>query len=694
MPCARRPRRRPRRHVPGHARRCLGRARVADPPARGRRRADRLRLGGRRLRRRRGASRLLRRHGGTWADRSPWGATSQRRAAVRPGAGVPSRRRTPRSGRAALGLARALAATTLDASPTACDASASPATPIPILPAVCAILQVASEGPLVDTFLDGDDLARPRAARRSTARWLAGGPVDERRLRLGGRAQRHRRTTRTWRSSGARERARADAPVRGDDPRARVPRHRRTEAAARPRPRRRSPPSSGPTGAICTTFSSGNSHTDTMLTVRALRDARGSRNRRARVRDERRVDRPRRRGRLPREHRQRGRARGRMDARSDRWRGRRRRGARGGDGPLRRELLGDRGRRVDGGARMTVVHYLNQFFAGLGGEEAADHEPVRLEGPQGPGQGARGRRASTSTSRSRAATTGSASTRTTVSRRCSAGSTRRDADVVDLRSVVRLGPVRLRVRCAGARGRAARHPGRGGDDAPTRRACSRARAQRTSCRRPRTWRACAMRVPVVASLASRLAAGEPVGTPDEEGYLPRGLRVNVRSDALGAERAVELLLAKLGGEVRTEIEPPSDRVAPPRAARRRCRRVVALVTEAGCVPQGNPDRLPTRHANVWLRYPIGDRRRARARGVRLGARGLRHHRGEPRPEPARAAGRGARPRRARAVRPGPRRVLHDERRATRRSRSRRGMGQEIGAEIREAGVGAVILTGT
>ena len=31
---------------------------------------------------------------------------------------------------------------------------------------------------------------------------------------------------------------------------------------------------------------------------------------------------------------------------------------------------------------------------------------------------------------------------------------------------------------------------------------------------------------------------------------------------------------------------------------------LALVTEAGCVPQGNPDRLPTRHANVWLRYPL------------------------------------------------------------------------------------------
>ncbi|MFI5392839.1 MAG: glycine/betaine/sarcosine/D-proline family reductase selenoprotein B, partial [Myxococcota bacterium] len=35
---------------------------------------------------------------------------------------------------------------------------------------------------------------------------------------------------------------------------------------------------------------------------------------------------------------------------------------------------------------MTIVHYLNQFFAGLGGEESAGHEPVRLDGPQGPGR--------------------------------------------------------------------------------------------------------------------------------------------------------------------------------------------------------------------------------------------------------------------------------------------------------------------
>ena len=34
---------------------------------------------------------------------------------------------------------------------------------------------------------------------------------------------------------------------------------------------------------------------------------------------------------------------------------------------------------------MKVVHYLNQFFGGVGGEEFADTPPNFLEGPVGPG---------------------------------------------------------------------------------------------------------------------------------------------------------------------------------------------------------------------------------------------------------------------------------------------------------------------
>jgi glycine reductase complex component B subunit gamma len=36
---------------------------------------------------------------------------------------------------------------------------------------------------------------------------------------------------------------------------------------------------------------------------------------------------------------------------------------------------------------VRAVHYLNQFFAGLGGEEAAETPPTRLDGAVGPGRG-------------------------------------------------------------------------------------------------------------------------------------------------------------------------------------------------------------------------------------------------------------------------------------------------------------------
>jgi glycine reductase len=212
---------------------------------------------------------------------------------------------------------------------------------------------------------------------------------------------------------------------------------------------------------------------------------------------------------------------------------------------------------------------------------------------------------------------------------------------------------------------------------------------------PTTANVAGMRVavPVVASLASRLAAGTLVRSAEEEGYLPRGLRVNVRSEALGAERAIELVLAKLGGDVRSEIEPPTDRVAPPDPLGDPSGALVALVTEAGCVPQGNPDRLPTRHANVWLRYPIGDRAELAPEDY------LSVHAGFDTTEANRDPNRLVPLDAARAlVEAGRIGRIHDEFFTTTGvdtpvAVSTR-MGQEIGVELRNAGVDAVILTGT
>jgi glycine reductase complex component B subunit alpha and beta len=138
----------------------------------------------------------------------------------------------------------------------------------PDLPAVCAVLQVASEGPLVDTFLYGSPLGGlvptlldPMevldgalvngtydwpSVRNATASYQEGRLIrellaaDGKRLRFAGLIL----------ALGYLDTA--DDKQRSALQTARLARLIGAEAA------------------ICTTFSSGNSHTDTMLTVRAL----------------------------------------------------------------------------------------------------------------------------------------------------------------------------------------------------------------------------------------------------------------------------------------------------------------------------------------------------------------------------------------------------------------------------------------
>ena len=70
------------------------------------------------------------------------------------------------------------------------------------------------------------------------------------------------------------------------------------------------------------------------------------------------------------------------------------------------------------------------------------------------------------------------------------------------------------------------------------------------------------------------------------------------------ERSGGPLSDLLGGETRTEVGGGLDRVEPPAAVPDLSQALVALVTEAGCVPQGNPDRLPSVRAQGWFRYEL------------------------------------------------------------------------------------------
>ena len=115
-------------------------------------------------------------------------------------------------------------------------------------------------------------------------------------------------------------------------------------------------------------------------------------------------------------------------------------------------------------------------------------------------------------------------------------------------------------------------------------------------------------VKVMAPLGLKLAKGEMIGASAEEGYLPNGIRVNFFEEKRGAERAVDMLLKKLKGEeFTTEFPMPDfDRVTPNPAVKDMSKAKIALVTSGGIVPKGNPDHIESSSASKFGKYDIKD----------------------------------------------------------------------------------------
>jgi betaine reductase len=257
---------------------------------------------------------------------------------------------------------------------------------------------------------------------------------------------------------------------------------------------------------------------------------------------------------------------------------------------------------------LRVVHVINQFFAGRGGEEAADAPPFELEGSVGPGKlidrllADRGKVVAT----------------------VACGDTY-FGDHPDMASDAVLQLV-LRHQPDGVVCGPAFLAGRYGVACLT--VAEALESQGIPCitgmhsDNPAIGTVPHTRVYVVATgpnavgmapamesivgLLTKRIAGEPIGSPAEEGYLPRGVRINAMRDQTAAARAIGQLRRKLAGEsFETEIPlPVYDRVPPTSMSRPLKNARIALVTEAGVVPAGNPDRLESARATHWFKYPL------------------------------------------------------------------------------------------
>lgn len=113
-------------------------------------------------------------------------------------------------------------------------------------------------------------------------------------------------------------------------------------------------------------------------------------------------------------------------------------------------------------------------------------------------------------------------------------------------------------------------------------------------------------LPAIAKFAQKVASSAEIGTPDEEGYIERGVRVNMFAKERGATRAVNMLVAKLKGkEFTTEYPMPAfDRVAPNQPVADMKKAKIAIVTSGGTVPKGNPDRIESSSAQKYGKYDI------------------------------------------------------------------------------------------
>lgn len=113
-------------------------------------------------------------------------------------------------------------------------------------------------------------------------------------------------------------------------------------------------------------------------------------------------------------------------------------------------------------------------------------------------------------------------------------------------------------------------------------------------------------LPVLGKFALKIARNEAIGSPAEEGYHARGVRRNIFAEENGATRAAEMLVAKLAGrEFVTEYPMPVfDNVAPGKAIADLSKARIALVTSGGIVPSDNPDRIESSSASKYGQYEI------------------------------------------------------------------------------------------
>lgn len=258
-------------------------------------------------------------------------------------------------------------------------------------------------------------------------------------------------------------------------------------------------------------------------------------------------------------------------------------------------------------SELRVVHYLNQFFGRIGGEEAADAPFEVREGAIGPGakleqeMGGAGRVVATLVCGDDRAATDLPAFGEQVA-----------AALRDLRpDVVVAGPAFNAGRYGLACGEVCVGAGSLGVPAVTAMHVENPGVEiyrRSAYVLPAAPTALGMNDALVrlARFAVRLGRREEIGAPAVERYYGRGVRKVAVLERTAAERALDMLAARLrGAAFTTELPLPAvEHIAPAPPVGEIGRARIAIVTTGGIVPKGNPDGLKQSNSTEWRAYPI------------------------------------------------------------------------------------------
>ena len=110
----------------------------------------------------------------------------------------------------------------------------------------------------------------------------------------------------------------------------------------------------------------------------------------------------------------------------------------------------------------------------------------------------------------------------------------------------------------------------------------------------------------MADFGYKLLDGTLKLVPEEEGFFERGWMVIKKHEDMASKRAVDMLLSKISGQpFKTEIPmPTNEKIDSPPPVKDLKEAVVLLATDGALCPQGNPDGMRVNDSSVYYEYSI------------------------------------------------------------------------------------------